>query len=119
MASPLLLKLHLDSTHTPAFLDLVGTVPYDIVLQVRRGTSDLTRYMNILTDDSLFDIPHAFSSGLLKLIDLGSKEQVDLGFVGTSPKPTASRRIITPHRGLHLYVCSSTTLLSLCDSVLI
>ena len=95
MASPLLLKLHLNSTYSPAFLDLEGTVPYDIVLQVRRGTSDLTRSMNILTDDSLFDIPHAFSSCLLKLIDLDSSEQVDLGFVGTSPNPTANPRIIT------------------------
>jgi len=59
--------------------------------------------MNILTDDSLFDIPHAFSRGLLKLIDLDSKEQVDLGFVGTSLKPTTNPRIITlPPRTLPL-----------------
>jgi hypothetical protein len=95
MASQLPLKLHLNSTYRPAFLDLEGTVPYDIVLQMRRGESDLTRPMNILTDESLFDIPHAFSRGLLKLIDLDSKEQVDLGFVGTSLKPTANPRIIT------------------------
>ena len=95
MASQLALYLHLDSTYGPAILDLEGAVPYDIVLQVRRGASDLTRPMNILTDDSLFDIPHAFSKGLLKLIDLDSKEQVDLGSVGTSLKPTANPKIIT------------------------
>ena len=95
MASQLPLKLHLNSTYMPAMLDLEGTVPYDVVLQVRRGVSDLTRPMNILTDDSLFDIPRAFSKGLLKLIDLDSNEQVDLGFVGTSPEPTANPRIIT------------------------
>ncbi|KAL2044994.1 hypothetical protein N7G274_002769 [Stereocaulon virgatum] len=94
MASQLPVKLHLDSTHVPAVLDLEGTVPCDILLQVRRG-GDLTRSMNILTDGSLFDIPYAFSKGLLRLIDLGSKEQVDLGFVGTSLKPTANPRIIT------------------------
>ena len=95
MASQLALNLHLDSTYGPAVLDLEGAVPYDIVLQVRRGASDLTRPMNILTDGSLFDIPHAFSKGLLKLIDLDSKEQVDLGSVGTSLKPTANPKIIT------------------------
>lgn len=95
MASQLPMKLHLDSTYGPAILDLEGTIPYDIVLQMRRGASDLTRPMNILTDGSLFDIPHAFSRGLLKLIDLDSNEQVDLGFVGTSLKPTANPRIIT------------------------
>lgn len=94
MASQLPIKLHLNSTYTPAVLDLEGIVPYDIVLQVRRGASDLTRPMNILTDHSLFDIPYAFSKGLLKLIDLDCKEQVDLGFVGTSPEPTANPRII-------------------------
>ena len=95
MASQLALKLHLDSTYSPAVLDLEGAVPYDMVLQVRRGASDLTRPMNILTDDSLFDIPYAFSKGLLKLIDLDSKEQVDLGLVGTSLKPTANPKLIT------------------------
>jgi len=95
MASQLPINLHLHSTYSPAVLDLEGTVPYDVVLQVRRGASDLTRPMNILTDDSLFDIPHAFSNGLLKLIDLDSKEQVGLGFVGISLKPTANPRIIT------------------------
>ena len=55
----------------------------------------MTRSMNILADDSLFDIPYAFSKGLLRLIDLDSKEQVDLGSVGTSLKPTANPRIIT------------------------
>ena len=94
MASQLPIKLHLNSTYTPGVLDLEGTVPYDIVLQVRRGASDLTRPMNILTDHSLFDIAYAFSKGLLKLIDLDSKEQVDLGFIGTSPEPTANPRII-------------------------
>ena len=95
MASQLPINFHLESTYSPAVLDLEGIVPYDVVLQVRRGASDLTRPMNILTDDSLFDIPHAFSKGLLKLVDLNSKEQVDLGFVGTSLKPTAIPRIIT------------------------
>ena len=94
MASQLPIKLHLDSTYTPAILDLEGAVPCDIVLQVRRGASDLTRPMNILIDHSLFDIPFAFSKGLLKLIDLDSQEQVDLGFVGTSPEPTANPRIL-------------------------
>lgn len=95
MVSQLPIKFHLDSTYSPAVLDLEGTVPHDVVLQVRRGASDLTRPMNILTDDSLFDIPHAFSKGLLKLIDLDSGEKVDLGFFGTSLKPTANPRIIT------------------------
>ena len=95
MASQLRLKLHLNSTYSPAVLDLEGTVPYDIVLQVRRGACDLTRSMNILIDGSLFDIPYAFSKGLLRLIDLDSKEQVDLDFVGTSLKPTANARIFT------------------------
>ena len=94
MASELPLKLHLDSTYSPA-LDLEGAVPYDMILQVRRGASDLTRPMNILTDESLFDIPYAFANGLLKLINLDSKEQVDLGFVCTSLKPTANPKIVT------------------------
>lgn len=94
MASQLPIKLHLDSTYAPAVLDLEGAVPCDIVLQVRRGASNLTRPMNILIDHSLFDIPYAFSKGLLKLIDLDSKEQVDLGFVGTSSEPIANPRII-------------------------
>ena len=95
MASELGLKLHLDATYRPAILDLEGAVPYDMLLQVRRGASDLTRPMNILTDESLFDIPHAFTNGLLKLIDLDSKEQADLGFLSTSPKPTARPKIVT------------------------
>ena len=94
MASELPLKLHLDSTYSPV-LDLEGAVPYDMILQVRRGASDLARPMNILTDGSLFDIPYAFSNGLLKFINLDSKEQVDLGFVCTSLKPTANPKIVT------------------------
>ena len=94
MASQLPIKLHLNSTYAPALLDLEGAVPYDIVLQVRRGASDLTRPMYISAAHSLFDIPYAFSKGLLKLIDLGSNEQLDLGFVDTSPEPTANPRIL-------------------------
>lgn len=94
MASQIAIKLHLDSTYIPAILDLEGIVPYDIVLQVRHGASDLTQQMNILADDSLFDIPHAFSNGLLKVIDLDSNEQVDLGFVAGS-STTASPKIIS------------------------
>ncbi|MDI1492866.1 MAG: hypothetical protein OHK93_004649 [Ramalina farinacea] len=95
MASQLPLKLHLDSTYSPAVLDLEGSIPYDIVLQVRRGATDLTRPMNILTDNSLFDIPYAFSKNLLRVIDLGSNEQVDLGAPTTPTKPTAQPRIFT------------------------
>ena len=87
--------MHLDSTYSPAVLDLEETVPNDVILQVPRAASDLTHPMNILTDNSLLDIPPAFSKGLLKVIDLDSKEQVDLGFIGTSLKPTANPRIIT------------------------
>ena len=60
MASQLPLKLHLDSTYSPAVLDLEGTIPYDSVLQVRRGATDPTHPMNILTDKSLFDIRTLF-----------------------------------------------------------
>lgn len=94
MASQLKLKLHLESTYSPAILDLEGTIPYDIVLQVRRGATDLTRSMNILTNESLFDIPYAFSTGL-KLIDLENSDQVDLSFLAATSKPTAKPTIIT------------------------
>ena len=95
MASPLKLKYHLWFNYNAAILDLEGTIPSDIVLQVKRGTTDCTRPMNILTDGSLFDIPYAFSTGLLKLIDLESNKQVDLAFLANSPKSTAKSAIIT------------------------
>ena len=59
-----------------------------------RGASDLTRPLNILADDSFFDIPRTFS----KAIDLDSKEQADLGFIGTSLKTSTNSRIITRPR---------------------
>ena len=105
MASQLPLSVQLHSTHIPAVLDLEGIVPYDILLHIRRGGSDLTRPMKILTNESLFDLPYAFSKGLLKVIDLSNGEQVDLTFVGTSPEPKSNTdpRIITlPSRSPHL-----------------
>ena len=95
MASHLPLKLFLQLTHMPAVLDLEDSVPFDIVLQVRRGSSDLTRPMNILIDESLFDIPFAFSNGLLKISDLGSKEQIDVRHLEASSISSGKPRILT------------------------
>ena len=87
MASEIALGLHLEDTHLPAVLDLEGTVPLDILLQVKRGATDISRQMNIRTDGSLFDIPYAFSKGLFKLVDLKTGENVDLDIPVESPEP--------------------------------
>ena len=95
MTDELRIKISLDSTHIPAVLDLQGDVPYDILLGVRRGSSDLSQPLNILINDSLFDISHAFSTGLLRLIDLTIDAEVVLSFTNTSLLRRTDPRILS------------------------
>ena len=81
------LSLLLGISHCPAILDFEGTVPFGIVLKLRRGSGDLSQPMNIMTSGLVFDIPYAFSKGLLKWIDLDRNELIGLSPIDTTPHP--------------------------------
>lgn len=89
------MKVFFEPTHLPLILDLEGTVPFDVSLCVRLALCYLSQPLNILIDDSVFDIPQAFAKGLLRLIDSESNEPVDLSFTGASPQEVGGSRIIT------------------------
>ena len=78
LTAELPISVRLETSHTPAVLDLSGALPFDIFFEVRRSTSDLSRPMTIKTSSSIFDGPYAFSHGLIKLIDMRSNNAVDL-----------------------------------------
>lgn len=77
-ANYLSLSVHLQLASQPAVLDLSSQNHFDILLETRRGSTDLSRPMTILKKGSLFDIPFAFSNGLLTLKDEESGECINL-----------------------------------------
>ena len=65
------LKISLQNRHSQVF-DLSGTTPFDVFFEVDRfrGDGGGWRSITLLLNGSLLDIPHAWSHGLLELIDV-------------------------------------------------
>lgn len=71
------LKISLQHSHSPVY-DLSGTNPFDVFFEVDRfrGDGGGWRSITLLLNGSLLDIPHAWSHGLLELIDLDAECKV-------------------------------------------
>ena len=81
--------------YTPHFLDLSGTHLFPFHLDIKRFNPPDTdpRDLNLLINDSVFDIPYAFHNGLLELID------EETGTVVLSPPSGKLCRIEKGERG--------------------
>lgn len=86
------LKISLQHSHSPVY-DLSGTNPFDVFFEVDRfrGDGGGWRSITLLLNGSLLDVPHAWSHGLLELIDLDADCKIvfDPKYDGIA-KPTES-----------------------------
>ena len=90
------LKISLQHSHSPVY-DLSGTNPFDVFFEVDmfRGDGGGWRSTTLLLNRSMLDVPHVWSHGLLKLIDLDADRKIVFdpksdGIAGSTPSTLCS-----------------------------